>query len=320
MTNPQSEICNPKSGSAWHITDWRKYYEVDKSGRRWDASSGSELRPGPLRFVQLLIGGPQRNKAAYLDVAATVSEAFGADRWAPAFGLFCQLLEFAGDRTRATRGFILGRGRGPMSLTLMSTLTGFTKQQITEGLEVLSDPGVGWIEQREIPGNTGEYREIPKEQRDTAGDSGEQQETAGDRGEQRSLQNETETEQNSTDKPEFEKNKNSSNGARALYDRFVQLLPIHLHWSRDGIASKQATADRTCFRIVAEFVALGDLGDPTEASQAVRVYACKCAATAKNPMAQFTTWFEKELAKHGHDWSERTGDYAFEMDAEAEKT
>jgi len=83
----------------YRIADWDERYEVDTKGREWKI--GQPKWAGKLRFTRLKINGTALGMG-YRKLQA----AAGKKNALQVFGLFCKLLEIAGNSTRDTRNRI----------------------------------------------------------------------------------------------------------------------------------------------------------------------------------------------------------------------
>ena len=101
--------------TAWHITDWEQYYEVNSDGGRW--RSGQKKRAKPPEYIRWYVGGPGGDDRAYQECSLGVADKFGPEAWAVAFGLFGKLLEVAATQDTQFRGYILGKNHSPISIS-----------------------------------------------------------------------------------------------------------------------------------------------------------------------------------------------------------
>ncbi|MFA5692171.1 MAG: hypothetical protein WC907_01030 [Acholeplasmataceae bacterium] len=114
----------------YRIVDWDERYEVDTKGRDW--KPGAPKWSGPLRFIRLKVNGAKLGRGYRRLQKIAQIDAFQT------FGIFCKLLELAGDSDRDGRNLI------PDAEELAEILDG-PLDQIQKGLTNLL--AVGWIEE-----------------------------------------------------------------------------------------------------------------------------------------------------------------------------
>jgi len=134
----------------YQIVEWSRRYEVDERGREW--VPGKRKRKGPLVFIRLKVHGRSQGTGWRKLLARA-----GRGRALMVFGLFCKLLEIAGDHERDERGrFEDSAGNG------ISFILSVPTRQVAFGLQVLAD--LHWIElvPVELGNLPGDSREIPE--------------------------------------------------------------------------------------------------------------------------------------------------------------
>lgn len=121
------------------IARWAELYEVNEKGAAW--REGQAKRRGHLDYIRLRVNGAgwSQGYREFLAVAKPKKAAM-------AFGVFCKLLEVAGDQCSDDRGVIRNRLGGPATATDVAKMTGFSGGNVEEALNILSSPSVGWVE------------------------------------------------------------------------------------------------------------------------------------------------------------------------------
>lgn len=142
--------------SAWRIREWDQRYEVNARNRA--AKPGQTLRLGPLEYIRLPVWGYTLNKG----YRRLKSAARTARRLEAAMCLWPKLLQLAGDNERGWRGWLLNEDGGPAEIQDFVYATGFRRQTVAIGLEVLADPKVRWIERADVPEVPGISRKSPE--------------------------------------------------------------------------------------------------------------------------------------------------------------
>jgi vacuolar-type H+-ATPase subunit F/Vma7 len=119
------------------ITEWMTRYEV--SSKNFPATGGEPLRAGPLQYIRLKVHGHSQGVGwRRLKIAA-------GNKTAEVFGIFCKLLEIAGNQNRGLRGQILNEKGQEASVEDISFILDIPENQIKNAVEVLSRPEIGWI-------------------------------------------------------------------------------------------------------------------------------------------------------------------------------
>ena len=117
----------------YSIMDWESRYEVDDKGA--PHKSARPKRCGPLEYIRLKVHG----RSLGLGWRKLVAQA--GRREAPGvFGIFCKLLEIAGDGRRDERGFVDDTSETPLHFLL-----DLDEKQVSGALAVLCK--LGWITQ-----------------------------------------------------------------------------------------------------------------------------------------------------------------------------
>lgn len=133
------------------INEWRERYEVNSKGER--AKDGDKLRSGPLEFIRFKVNGfSQRSGFRRL-------LELGKNKAPEIFGIFCKLLEIAGDQKAEKRGQLLNEKGEVATIKDLAWITGFSKSQISNALNILCCPELAWIVNNsdnipETPGNS----------------------------------------------------------------------------------------------------------------------------------------------------------------------
>lgn len=296
---------------AWHITDWREYYEVNDSGRPW--RPGNKKRAGPLPFTRRHTFGPGGDNMVYAEVA-DFAESRERGSWPVAWGLFNKLLEIAAHQTAETRGFLLGRGGAPMSMRAMERITCFTQEQIELGLSILSDPAVRWIERRPIPGVPqqsaavaeirGDPRRFQEHQHQPQGECECEPNLTQHQGECEPNAESSDNDQPPSPSPPESAHADSPSHSPTTREGFLQALKLRLGWSPRDLSNAQYNGDQTTFERIASHVMVGNIGPPNPAVQVCYAEAYKIARRQGNHVAMFIAWFKEQLAANDHEWDD----------------
>jgi len=307
-----------------HITDWDDHYEVNSDGRQWEP--GQVKRVSRLTYIRAYVFGPAGDNLPYTEAAQAVADKYGPDAWAPAWGLFCKLLEVAGRQKACHRGYLLGRRASPISARMIQTITGFSKGQIDEGLQILLDPIVGWIEEKDfsempVSATVGEPRRIQRPSPDSASLSRETNTNTKPNRTRSQLETEFEAREREdpggSDRPgpgrtaddpgsngcgngqqeislDIDSGTDSDSKMTVTEHRKLFLVLKAYLWSSDA-TQKQMNGDYTCLSKITEAVASGLLGP-------AHLIMAKCLDRAKhinglagNKMAMFSKWFNDQL-------------------------
>jgi len=118
--------------TTYRIREWNDRYEVDENGREW--TPGRPKRRGALTFIRLKVHG----KKLGLGWRRLIQRARKA-RALEVFGLFCKILEIAGDADRDHRNVVESENGESLDFIL-----NVPAKQVEFGLQVLLD--LGWIE------------------------------------------------------------------------------------------------------------------------------------------------------------------------------
>jgi hypothetical protein len=115
------------------ITEWESRYEVDDKGSSY--KDGKAKRSGPLEYIRLKVHG----YSIGLGWRKLIAEA--GRREAPGvFGIFCKLLEIAGDAKREERGYLDDTPETPIHFLL-----DLDEKQVAAAIKTLCK--IGWIRQ-----------------------------------------------------------------------------------------------------------------------------------------------------------------------------
>jgi hypothetical protein len=136
---------------AFRINDWTRRYEVNEKGRA--AEPGEKVRSEALKFTRLKNYGLDVGPAYRRMIAK--AEKFGLGMGMATFGIFCKLLEIAGDQRAEFRGWILDEKQNPLDADDLAELILVDGDVAGRALEVLTDPKVGWVDLVEYPGRVG---------------------------------------------------------------------------------------------------------------------------------------------------------------------
>lgn len=136
---------------AYRITDWHDRYEVtDKGAEAKPNTPPEKLKKGKLRYVRLSVWGHNVGPAWRKLTQKSYKKGVGTDL--AAFGLFCKLLELAGDQERPYRGWILDHKQQPMDAAEIKDTIGVYDIDVVETcLDLLTDPEIDWVEYVECP-------------------------------------------------------------------------------------------------------------------------------------------------------------------------
>ena len=303
---------------AWHITDWEKYYEVNSDGGRWQP--GQKKRARPPEYIRWYVGGPGGDDRAYHECALAVAEKFGPDAWAVAFALFGKLLEIAATQDTEFRGYVLGKNHSPISAKLLGFITGFTMEQVELGIKILSDPVVGWLEERELPDLSAKSASLAE----TPGDSPSLQEAKTKT--KKKGKEEAKGESEPQGQPPGQETAPAGSPAFSLPPslsprppvatdgmdqqpfvpaRFAASIHQALRLGRGD--SRQYQADLRDFQKAADHILAGHLGPHTKTageSCLTRAWEIGQDGTVQNKAAYWLTWFKARLEENGHGWDD----------------
>lgn len=128
---------------ALHIRDWDQRYEVNKDGGSF--KGGRQVKKtSPLEFVKLRAFGLTHGEGW-----RALQRAAGPQRTCRVYGLFCKMLEVAGQKDSDYRGWVLTGNNEVMWAELLADKLGFDAGQVAEDLHSLYI--VGWIEIADCP-------------------------------------------------------------------------------------------------------------------------------------------------------------------------
>ena len=130
---------DPNAGRPmYRIVEWDERYEIDTKGRDW--TPGAPKWKGPLRFIKLKANG------RLLGVGfRRLIKVAGRAKALQVFGLFCKLLEIAGNADRDDRNQI--ETDKELAFTLQMPV-----KQVEQSINVLLE--INWIEKRSEPSET----------------------------------------------------------------------------------------------------------------------------------------------------------------------
>ena len=121
----------------YNITDWLKRYEVNYRGEA--LKEGEKVRSTPLRYIRLKVNGYKQGTG----FRRLKQKAKG--KTMEVFGIFCKLLELSADQNFETRGQLLSEKGTPADAKDLSFIFDIPESQISNALNILSSPDVGWI-------------------------------------------------------------------------------------------------------------------------------------------------------------------------------
>lgn len=133
---------------AIEIVEWRERYEVSSKGR--EPGPDDELRAGPLQFIRLKVYGHKQG-TGYRRLKSVAG-----DRTMEVFGIFCKLLEIAGDQKRGKRGILLNERDDPATAEDLAFILDVPAEQVKYAISVLSDKKVNWL----VDNNTTQHNSI----------------------------------------------------------------------------------------------------------------------------------------------------------------
>lgn len=124
--------------NAYRITDWDKNYEVTKDGKPATENS-KNIRKTPLSYVRLAVQG-HNPSMSYREM---LQKANGKGMMV--FGVYCKLLELAGNQPRDYRGWLLDTKGVPLTADRIAFALCCNKGDIDIALQVLTDRTVEWV-------------------------------------------------------------------------------------------------------------------------------------------------------------------------------
>ena len=124
--------------NAYRITDWDKNYEVTKDGKPATEKSKT-IRKAPLSYVRLAVQGHNPS----LSFREMLQKANGKGMMV--FGVFCKLLELAGNQPRELRGWLLDTKGFPMTAERIAFALCCSAGDIDFALQVLADKTIEWL-------------------------------------------------------------------------------------------------------------------------------------------------------------------------------
>jgi len=290
MTEPTA-IQTPEPGLVLYVIDWPDHYEVNRDGGRW--AGGQQKRLAPLAFVRSYVFGPGGDNLAYTEAAQIVAEKYGAEAWIVAWGLFEKLLEVAARQKSHLRGYLLGRRQSPISPRMLATITCFTNDQITKGLEILTDPDIAWLQWRDMP-----VAEAVADVGDKSRQTPTLQEQEPKPNKKTNKNNETQNGDPGDDIDGKDLGLDSASASKATalpFDHGKTLLLLKGHLWPPGATQAQLNGDYTCLVRIATAIGHGELGDPADAANRCITQARHFATCQGNRMAMFSAWFTKQL-------------------------
>ena len=119
----------------YRIVEWDERYEVDDKHREW--SPGKTKRKGALAFIRLAVHGRSQG-AGWRKLVQQAGKA----KALAVFGLFCKVLELAGDSQREMRGMFVD-DRDANDENDLAWLLNVPRRQIDAALGIMCD--IGWI-------------------------------------------------------------------------------------------------------------------------------------------------------------------------------
>ena len=128
------------------IVEWTERYEV--SEKNAPAKNGDPLRAGPLQYIRLKVHGHQNG------VGFRRLKIVAGTRAMEVFGIFCKILEIAGNQRRDMRGCLYNEKGNPASVNDLAFILDIPAEQVDNALSVLSCEEVGWIidsERKKVP-------------------------------------------------------------------------------------------------------------------------------------------------------------------------
>ena len=144
----------------WRIVNWEKHYEVNSKNQPY--KEGDALRRGRLEYIRLKSYG-KRQSVAYRQLLGKSKES-GISR---IYGIFCKLLEIAGDAEGGRRGMILNQNDEPATIKDIAFMISCPERQVRSAIEVLCWPGVRWLEPFGVPESPGIPGKLPSTQTQT---------------------------------------------------------------------------------------------------------------------------------------------------------
>jgi len=129
--------------NAYRITDWDKNYEVTKDGKPATEKS-KNIRKTSLSYVRLAVQGhnPSMSYREMLQKAA--------GKGMMVFGVFCKLLELAGNQPREYRGWLLDTKGRPLTVERIAFALCCDTSDIDFALQVLTDKDIGWVSENQF--------------------------------------------------------------------------------------------------------------------------------------------------------------------------
>ncbi len=141
------------------IHEWLERYEVNSKGHA--ATSDKDLRAGPLKYVRLKVHGHSQSNGYRRLLGIAQGRAMEV------FGIFCKLLEIAGDSGAGQRGVLrVERDGSPANIDDLAFLLSVSKSKVEYAVKVLCDKRLCWLANSEssnpagILGSPGQYNTI----------------------------------------------------------------------------------------------------------------------------------------------------------------
>lgn len=284
---------------AWHIVDWETHNEVNSSCREWEP--GQIKKKGGLRYVRTYCLGPKGDNTAYAEAAIHSADHFGPEAWCTAYAVFEKFREITGRLDVESRGWLVGKGRKPLSARMLVELTKFTPDQLHLGTQVLSHPDVGWLEYAELPWAeaVSDGRGNPRAPADISDPSRSEEEKKGT--EQKETEKEVPAETAVEDSTAFDAEVKLNPTAYAAL--LIKVLQVSRH------DLKQNRADATTFKKLARHINAGHLGTPEVVAEGwlrkARKIGHEPELVQKNQTARvFMSEFKEVLEAAGEKWGQ----------------
>jgi len=132
----------------FRIVEWAERYEVSEKGRI--PRTEDEYRKGPLKYIRLKVHGHSNG------VGFRRLKTIAGNKSMEVFGVFCKLLEIAGNQHRECRGCLLNEKGVPATTKDLAFILDIPLAQVENAISVMMNPDLRWVEQseqaREIPG------------------------------------------------------------------------------------------------------------------------------------------------------------------------
>jgi hypothetical protein len=259
--------------NAYYITEWIERYEVSFKGEI--AKPGDKLKSFGLSYIRLKVHGRSQGTGF-----RRLKQIANGRRY-EVFGIFCKLLEIAGNNRANLRGWLLDEKDNPASIEEIAFIMDAEVEQIQYAFKVLSDKRLNWIAEL----NFGEFLETSRTSLSNVTEPN------------RTKHNITKTEEEEKDAdatvfspPVDNSDGTDSDGKKPMSPMQKQ---VYLYDFLKDYFSTNKKSDLTTFRKIAETVRSRYENGRPDAFDLVGQYL-EQSSTANNPIAAFISNMKKE--------------------------